>query len=423
MSARDAEADMSLTNRVEPVSTSQRIALLDALRGFALLGVVLVHLTDLAAVTPSAGGDAFVLLDRWAERLTRIFVVEKAQTLFALMFGMSFTIQMERLERRAADAEVVYRRRLFGLLAIGLLHAFLVPQADILVYYALGGFVLMFLRPLDARVLAGLGLLVALVAMPTEALVLGAGSRVVPLAVSPVVSDAQVAAYEHGSYVDVMRLTWPKLWFIDHPARGLLTFMTYVIGRFMLGVAVFRSGALTESGRHRGTLARVAGIGLLAGILLTISGWILHIAEGAGWVAHPQPWRVVTLYLEQAGILALAAAYAALFALVWEFGLGRRLLAVFAPVGRMAVTNYLAQSVFVSLVFFSFGLGSLGRVGAASCILLALAFFAAQCLLSELWLTAFQYGPVEWLWRAWTYGTYPVWRRAAARRSPVSQAR
>jgi len=405
-----------LTREATPVSTAERIVLLDALRGFALLGVVLVHLTDLAAFTPDVGGDVHVVLDRWAERLTRIFVVEKAQTLFAMMFGISFAIQTERLESRSADASAVHRRRLLGLLAIGLAHAFLVPQADILVYYALGGFALMFLRHLDARALATLGLLIALIAMPTEALVLGTTSRVEPLApASSVVGNAQALVYEHGSYLEVMRVSWPKIWFLDHPARSLLTFMTYVIGRFMLGVAVFRTGVLARSWRHRGVFALAAAIGLPVGILLTISGWLVNLAYGAGEIAHPQPWRAATLYLEQAGILTLAVAYAALFAMAWESGVGRRLLSVFAPVGRMAVTNYLAQSVFVSLVFFGFGLGSLGRMDAASCILIALAFFAVQCAVSCVWLRAFQYGPVEWLWRTWTYRGQPAWRRAPGR--------
>jgi len=417
LSCRDAKADTTLTKEPAPVSASERIALLDALRGFSLLGVVLVHMVDLATLTPAFSGDIHVELDRWAERLARIFVVEKAQTLFALMFGISFAIQMERLESRSIDAEGLYRRRLFGLLAIGLLHAFLVPQADILVYYALGGFVLMSLRPLDTRALAGFGLLIALLAMPTAALLLGtaSSSRVEPIAAVHAVvgSLASTASYQHGSYLEVMRLTWPKIWFLDHPARGLLTFLAYVIGRFMLGVAVLRTGLLTQA-RHRRTLARAASIGLPVGVLLTISPWILHLVDGTGWIAHPKPWHALTLYLDQAGILTLAAVYAALFALAWESGLGRRLLSACAPVGRMAVTNYLLQSLFVSLVFFGFGFGSLGRIGAASCILIALAFFAAQCVLSGLWLRAFQYGPVEWLWRAWTYKRRPAWRRADA---------
>ena len=413
MSCRDAKADITLTNEPAPVSASERIVLLDSLRGFSLLGVVLVHLVDLATLTTSFGGEIHVELDRWAERLARIFVVEKAQTLFALMFGISFAIQMERLESRSTDAAGVYRRRLFGLLAIGLLHALQVPQGDILVYYALGGFVLMFLRPLDTRALAGFGLLVALVAMPTTALVLGTAtsSRVAVPAVIGNLSSAASTSYEHGTYLEVMRLSWHKIWFLDHPARGLLTFMSYVIGRFMLGIAVFRTGLLTQPWRHRRTLAWAAAIGLPGGILLTISPWIVHLADGAGWIVHPKAWHALALYFDQAGILTLAAAYAALFALAWESGLGRRLLSACSPVGRMAVTNYLLQSVFVSLFFFGFGLGFLGRIGAASCILIALAFFAAQCALSSLWLRVFRYGPVEWLWRLWTYKMRPTRRR------------
>jgi uncharacterized protein len=79
----------------------------------------------------------------------------------------------------------------------------------------------------------------------------------------------------------------------------------------------------------------------------------------------------------------------------------------------MAVSNYLAFALFNSLFFFGFGLGLLGRVGSAACVAIALAFFGFQCVLSAWWLRRFQYGPVEWLWRAWTYRRWPAWRVTA----------
>ncbi|MGB7540847.1 MAG: DUF418 domain-containing protein [Burkholderiales bacterium] len=399
---------------------TERIHLLDALRGFALLGVLLVHTNELAAITPAAGGRSGLLsnvaLDLWAERFVRVFVFWKAQTLFTVMFGISFAIQMARLESRETDAGSVYRRRLLGLLVIGLLNVALLPAVnDILVFYALGGFVLMFMRAWETRALVGVGLLLALAVMPAASVVMGAPGLGYPRPVSPVGALGNVdllAVNQKGSYWEIIQYHWLSVWFVSHIEWGLLTFLPFVIGRFMIGIAVLRTGLLTEPRRHRHALTWGAATGLPLGILLTVSPWIVRSAEDAGWIPDPHAWHTLALFLEQAGTLLLAAAYAALFALAWQAAPLRRLLSVFEPVGQTAVTNYLLQSVFNSLVFFGFGLGLFGRLGSALCLSVALGFFPLQCLISHLWLRTFQFGPVEWLWRAWTYRKRPAWRRA-----------
>ena len=389
--------------------------MLDALRGFALLGVLVVHANQLAANVSTAGADTGLMinagLDRWADRFVRIFVEEKAQTLFTVLFGVSFAMQMARLESHLDNAASVYRRRLFGLLVIGALHVLLLPTSDILLYFAIGGFVLLLVRSWETRALVGFGSLLALVAMPTGSLVDAMGPSTQHLGTLGNINLP--ALYQYGSYLDIMELRWPKLWFVDHPARGLLTFQLYVVGRLMLGVAVFRTGVLSEPARHRRAVQWTAAIGLIAGIVLTESVKIERFAESMGWISHPEPWRSLTFYSRQAGTLVLAAGYAALFALAWQAGLWRRLLSMFAPIGQMAVTNYLLQSAFLSLVFFGFGLGLLGRLGSTWCLLVVLGFFSLQCVLSHLWMRNFQFGPVEWLWRGWTYGKRPPWRRAS----------
>src|SRR5882672_3091905 len=400
-------------NSKAPVPVSERILLLDALRGFALLGVLLVHANHLAADVSIASPDAGVLinpeLDRWVDRLVRVFVEEKAQTLFSVLFGISFAIQMTRLENRVDDAASVYRRRLIGLLAIGLLHVALLPAADILLYFALGGFALLFVRSWRTAALAGVGIVLALVAMPTASVlgVMGTGSHQ-----GDTLGNLNLPAlYQHGRYLEIMEMRWQKLWFIDHPLRGLLTLQVYVLGRLMMGVAVVRTGFLAQPRRYRRSLIWTAVIGLLGGLLLTESLQIERLEESAGWIGNPAFWRSLALYFQQAGTLLLAAGYAALFALAWQVGAGCRLLSFFSPIGRMAVTNYLLQSLFLSLVFYGFGLGMLGRLGSAPCFLLALGFFSLQCVFSRLWLNSYQFGPVEWLWRGWTYNKWPVLRR------------
>jgi uncharacterized protein len=397
--------------------TSDRIHLLDALRGFTLLGVLVMHTNQLAVdpfiVNPDLGSLTSIALDRWVDRFVHVFVQEKAQTLFCAMFGISFAIQMGRLESRFDNAAALYRRRIFGLFIIGLLHLLLLPAADILVYLAIGGLVLLMTRGLETRALCALGLLLALVVMPTADLVNGLEHGSPPVGT---IGHVQAPAiYLYGSYLEIMEVYWPRIWFVEHLEGGLLTFQLYVLGRLMLGVVVMRTGVLTEPVRHRRALVWAAAIGVLGGILLSESLWAERWEESAGWIKSAQPWRSLARYLMQAGTLLLAAGYAALFALAWQANLWRRVLSMFAPMGRMAVTNYLLQTVFISLVFYGFGLGLLGRVHSTWCFLLALAFFSLQCILSKFWLEAFRFGPVEGLWRAWTYNKPIRWRRELAR--------
>ena len=405
----------SAAHPVEPVPVSDRITALDALRGFALLGVLVVHANQLATNVSTPSADAGLMInagvDLWADRFVRIFVEGKAQTLFTVLFGVSFAIQLARLESRLDDAASVYRRRLLGLLVIGALHILVLSSRDILLFFAIGGYVLLLVRSWETRALVGFGSLLALVVMPTASLVDVTGPGTQQLGTLGNINLP--ALYQYGSYLDILEIRWPTIWFVHRPVFTLLTFGVYVVGRFMLGVAVIRTVVLTEPARYRGAVQWTAAIALVAGIVLTESVTIARFGESVDWIGHSELWRLLALYLQQAGTLLLAAGYAALFALAWQADLWRRLLSIFAPIGQMAVTNYLLQSVFLALVFYGFGLGLLGRLGSTWCLLVALGFFSLQCILSHLWMRSFQFGPVEWLWRAWTYSKRPPWRRAS----------
>jgi uncharacterized protein len=403
-----------LAHPVEPVPVSDRIAALDALRGFALLGVLVVHANQLAANVSTPSADAGLMInagaDLWADRFVRTFVEGKAQTLFTVLFGVSFAIQMARLESRLDDAVSVYRRRLFGLLIIGALHILVLWSPDILLFYAIGGYVLLLVRSWETRALVGFGSLLALVVMPMARLVDMTGHSTLPGTLG---NSSLPALYQYGSYLEIQKMRWPTIWFVHDPLHTLLTFGLYVVGRFMLGVAVIRTGVLTEPARYRSAVQWTAAIALMAGIVLTEAVTIVRFGESLSWIGHSELWRLLALCLHQAGTLLLAAGYAALFALLWQAGLSRRLLSIFAPIGQTAVTNYLLQSAFLSFVFYGFGLGLLGHLGSTWCLLVALGFFSLQCIVSHLWMRSFQFGPVEWLWRAWTYGKRPPWRRVS----------
>lgn len=397
-----------------PTPFTERILFIDVLRGVALLGVVVVHANFFAADVSTQGSVAGPWinagLDRWADRAVRVLVEEKAQTIFAVLFGVSFALQWVRLQDRVSDPARVYRRRLLGLLLIGCLHAVLLPMLDILAYFALSGFVLLVVRKWSARSLACVGLLLSLVVMPTAHLI---GPDEAGTQVGHTLGNLHLpAVLQYGSYLDILEQQWPLIWFVGHPVRSLLTFGVYVLGRLMLGAAIWKAGLVTDPVRHARALRYAAVIGVPVGILL-IGARKLEIfaLKQVGWTGSARLWDALATYLHQAGTLVLAGSLAAVLLLAWQSKLWKALLSVFVPVGRMAVTNYLLQSVAISLVFFGFGFGLLGRLGSAWCLALAFGIFSLQCLFSFLWLRVFRFGPVEWAWRGWTYGSFAPLRR------------
>ncbi len=391
---------------VTATAPRRRLEWLDAIRGLALLGVILVHTNEYAAASGVALDHvlAHSAMDVWVDRIVRVFLAEKAQTLFTIMFGISFAIQIGRLtmDSDPAQARSIYLRRLVGLLFIAAIDVLVLPTSDILNYYALAGFALLLTVNWKASTLLTVGTLLALLARPTEQLLAGLASGAAHGSGAVVGNIGLPEIAQTGSYLDVTLAHWHSLWFVDHLSFGLLGFLPYVFGRFLIGVALVRTGVATQPADHQRTLYRIAVVALPLGLVLSLSSWLGRSGGSATAAA--------VLYLVQAGTYCLALGYLALLLQASLRPAGRAALALFAPVGRMALTNYLLQAVFNSVVFFGFGLGMIGRLGAATCAVLAFVFFTAQCAASHWWLARYRHGPVEWLWRAWTYRRRPAWR-------------
>jgi uncharacterized protein len=405
-----------------PLSGAQRVELLDALRGMALLGVLFVNTVWFSTAGTTIEHSQMELLptarlDRWIELAMQLFVFAKANTIFTLLFGISFAMQMQRLDSRGAAAIGTYARRLSGLLAFGLLHLFGVWKGEILHVYALAGFLLLATWRWRTGTLVVAGLILVLVIHPLmlhadtlqRALALGAGSSAGAAAASDA-AQLHALAFRTGNYIAVLRAQWDMLQASGYLFAGLVAWIVYALGRFMLGVAIARSGVLLNPEPHRSMFATTLAFALPAGLALTAGRWLMQIGQARGWwSADANQWRTLTDFMQQFGTLLLALSYIAGAAWCWTILRLRRLLVLCAPVGRMALTNYLLQSAANMVLFFGFGLGLIGRVGMALCLALSIGLFAVQMAFSHLWLRTHPYGPVEWLWRWWTYRRRPAW--------------
>ncbi len=377
----------------------ERIPILDVWRGFALLGVLVVDIPGFASPAGLPGyvpSGAMPWHDALATTLVRLLAEGKFFTLFSFIFGVGFSLQLARAEARGTDIRSFYPRRLWVLLGLGTAHAIFLWTADILRVYSLLGFALLAFRKRSNRALLGWTSLFFLLSFVLSGL--GRGSRGEGNAGIPgidVVGMAR-AAYHSSSYLDVLvfqALCFPASTIITLLARG-----PSVMALFLLGLLAGRSRQLGNLREARPLLRRVSGISLFAGLassslaLLTRDPWLASLGAAIG-----SP--------------GLCAAYASGLALLSSSTAGARALAPLGKAGRMALSNYLLQSMVCSLLFGGFGFALYERVGQACLLGIAILVYLAQLLLSAWWLDRFQSGPAEWLWRWLTYRRRQPFRR------------
>lgn len=394
-----------------PVTASERLDLVDALRGFALAGVFFINLRlfslfdflndEQRAALATAPYDELLLT------VAQIFGDGKFISLFSMLFGLGFALQLQRLESRGADALRIYRRRALVLLGIGLVHG-LLWFGDILRNYAILAFALLVVRraPIKALVVAGVAC--------------GLGWALVPLIGGPeyelAVMQRSLDAFGSGSFVDAFRQNLETDWFFVVRYPGLPIF---IFGRFLLGYAAGRVGLVADPSSHGRLLGRVCWIGWLSGVVATC-------AIGA-FGTRPEPGvpvaddSLLQHFLEGVNALGFAVAYASTFILLYQRQSWHDLLKHLAPAGRMCLTNYLTQTLISVPLFYGWGHGVGPRFGMFGVIGTWGMVYGAQIVLSHWWLQRYQFGPAEWLWRSLTYGGRQPMALTPSSRAPSPQ--
>ncbi|MCP3402497.1 DUF418 domain-containing protein [Bradyrhizobium sp. CCGB20] len=376
----------------KPTPSAERIDAIDILRGIALLGVMAINLVmefRVSIFEQFLGPKTLASpVDRIIETILTQAVELKAFALFSLLFGAGLAIQFDRLatsERRAA----LLVRRLAVLLVFGVIHLCLIWNGDILTEYALAGFIVL---PL----LFGPRWLLALAALVFLALYLAmqafppAGLFPSRAAIWQDVIDAN-RIYATGGLLDVLAFRLREI-----PLIASLHAFVFLrtIGLFLVGALAWRSGIVQNT----------SGLLVIALPALTLGAALLHGG------------------IEPLGTILLAMGYGAAILGIARFERGKRLLGWAAPLGRMAFTNYVAQSLVFGWIFYGYGLGLFGRLGITPALAIGIAVYAGQVLFSAWWLRHFRYGPLEWLWRTLMYGVRQpmVLSRGAAMRTQLS---
>ncbi|MGL6291584.1 MAG: DUF418 domain-containing protein [Silanimonas sp.] len=406
------------TTAVSPTAERDRLPVMDILRGFALLGIFLMNIefftrplqSYAGGVTPSSG------LDQALGLAIYVLVQGKFWVLFALLFGMGFALMRERAAQASRPFAGMYLRRTLLLAVFGLLHAVLVWVGDVLFAYAITAlFLLLFMwvRGTAAWVVgASLYLLMAgFWVLSGVGLMFMPESMMAPVAeeMAAMVAEGERAAavYRDGGFGEITAQRLADFGFLFSSATAFQVPM--MLGVFLVGSWLAGTGRLADPAANRGFFVKLAIGGLLFGAL----GVGASLAFGTQFdLVQDFAESTAATGVMAIGNLPLALAYLSIIVLLASGPL-RSVLALLAPAGRMALTNYLMQSVIASLVFYGYGLGLWGEIGRTGQVAIVLVVFAAQVAFSHWWLARFRYGPMEWLWRAGTYLHWPPMRRMA----------
>jgi uncharacterized protein len=404
---------------MQPLQRSSRIEVIDAMRGFALFGILMVnmhyfsHPIETQLILPGAGP-----LDRATGLLIRLLFEGKFYPLFSFLFGLGVAIQRRRAEENGISMRPLLYRRMLVLLLFGVAHGVLLWTGDILTLYAICGLALItfFFRTASrtniiwALVLVGvLNLFLALGVVGVQASLANpvtADEIVTSFADDATARGARVAndyeVYRGGSWREITAERADD--FLSFTLTASLFSAPVVLAMFLIGLAFGQHRVFADLDRHRKLMRRVARIGIPLGLALNVV-YAALASELA--MTSPLTWSTFfAFFAYTVGGPLLTLGYISGITLAYgRSANARAFLNAFAPAGRMALTNYLLHSVIWTTLFYGYGGGLLGRVGLALGLLLTITTIALQLVISKWWLSRYRYGPVEWLWRRLTYGT------------------
>lgn len=398
----------------DPINLADRSVILDNLRGVALIGVLLDNLfgfTGWGFLTQAQReGLPTWPADRILGMLEQVFINGKFYSLFSLLFGIGFSIILSRNEKKGINPLIIYYRRLFFLLLFGAIHLFFFWEGDILCLYALIGFTLPLFRKLSDKKLITLSLVLILspLLFDLSSVIFqyrnGALLEKIAMGID---TKNGIPIENYGKYLYENGAGW-KEW-RNWQASGYLYRYAYildsnripkVLGMFLMGFYVGRKMMYLHLEEYISLFRKLRFWSFVVGIPSAIACFYFEFFQ-----KHiPEPIGLLHTLFYATSVVPLSLAYTSILCLHWVKKKENSSIKIFAPLGRMALTNYLAQTFFGILIFYGIGFGLGGTIGPSVFIPIGIGIYLAQILYSSLWLRYFNYGPFEWIWRMLTYG-------------------
>ncbi|OXS57072.1 uncharacterized protein B0G93_11959 [Bacillus sp. V-88] len=384
-------------NNLSPIEQSERIVTLDVIRGFSLLGIFIINMISFHS--------PFLYLDPYTWWKTPedtalfpwidVLVQASFYPLFAMMFGYGLGIQQQRATMKGTSFYLFGVRRLLILLGIGCIHAFLIWSGDILINYAVFGLILLGFMRLSGKGLMWLGGILFLLPQLFFSILLVLMTFSDPTGVTNYTNIAalqdSVAAYASGSFSSIMEQRFQD-WYIVNSPDNLLFLLLSILPMMMIGAGASKLQLLSKVRKHKKAWMITGGCTLLVGIIIKSLPLLIESNFAYSYIQ------------DFLGGPFLSVSYAIILSLLLLNEKMMKWSKPFASVGKMSLSNYLMQSIIGTLIFYSYGFGLYGEVTLTTGTMLAVGIYVIQVILSEIWLSKFQYGPVEKLWRVLSYG-------------------
>lgn len=402
---------------ITPIKNSDREIFLDALRGFAILGIFIANLRGLSFFDENAKiSSPWIIqgLDDKMSFLHNVFIEGKFYSIFSLLFGWGIALQIKHGFAKGIDAVPIIKRRLLFMLLLGACHL-LIWFGDIVFFYALLGFILLLFRKLSDKtilitsvllilspiVLYWLKMKYPLLNYPAE--VLSEEGKHLAEKLTGINSKAtRIDFLQHASWFDHLKRNIAAFFF-RYSYLIFVSRIPKVLGMFLIGYLIGRTDFYKNLVQNKKIVYWIIGIGLLVGLPANYQLAQYMSAYKADYFGLKiNGWYQTIAYAF--GVVPLALAYVGLFMLGFKSNLGHKLLLLISPVGKMAFSNYIMHSLIANFVFLGAGLGYMQKVGPFYLTIFAVLVFIFQIICSTIWLKYFQYGPVEWVWRSLTYG-------------------
>jgi uncharacterized protein len=401
-----------------PVTQAERIASIDVLRGFAVLGILIMNIQAFSMIgsaymNPTSFGDLSGA-NFWVWFLSHVLVDEKFMAIFSMLFGAGIYLMTSRREAAGQRAALLHYRRVGVLLIIGLLHAYLLWYGDILYHYAVCGLLLYLFRRWRP---------VPLIIAGTLTIAVGSALMLFFHWSMQFWSPEQVQDLR-GSWAPLADLVAKEIegclggWLgqIAHRAPTAFFFQTFLMlvsflwragGLMLVGMGLFKLEVFSAK-RSSVTYLLMIAASLLLGIPIILYGVRYNFALA---------WDLRSCFFlggqfNYWGSLLVSFGWIGLVMLVCKHGVARAVTRPLAAVGQMALTNYLLQTFICTTIFYGHGLGMFGKVERIGQIGIVLAIWVVLLVISRLWLRRFRFGPFEWLWRSLTYMKAQPLRRA-----------
>ena len=407
-----------------PVQTKEREIFMDVLRGFAILGIFIANLAGFSWYNESANATGSYLLpelDHKMSFLHHMFIEGKFYSIFSLLFGWGIALQIKRGVANGINPMPTIRRRLFFMLLLGAVHLLIWP-GDIVFFYALLAFILLPLRKFSNKTLLITGGILILSPIllywlkmtwpvlnyPAE-LMVKTGIKV-DGALMNIQSDEQfMKIMKEGTWFDQLKMNISGFFF-RYNHLFFVSRVPKVLGMFLIGYVIGRSDFFKNINQHKKLVYWVIGGGLAIGLVANyfLAYYMTNHMRDYFQLKIKGLYQTIAYAL---GVAPLALAYVGIFMFSFQTTRGKKILSVFAPVGKMAFSNYIMHSLIGNFVFLGAGLGYMGQVGPVYYTLFGIGIFIIQIILSTIWLKYFNYGPVEWLWRSATYKKWQPMRK------------